>query len=234
MKKRNIIFRIFMIVGVIVTLISDSDVQMALAPLAIPIIMAAVSGASSIAGGIMSARENRKNQSLVNQRNAELTKDLYQGVLDDPGSQAYLRTLNNNLRDTIQGIENTSVSTGSTHENTLAQKEAANEVTANAMGDLLRREDDKKFALLGRRDAIDQQQMAINTQRAQSWSQIAQGVANSANALGSAYMLGEQKLFGTNPTTVDMTNYGNTLAQEGLNKTIEQQVRGWTPKGLTN
>lgn len=164
-------------------------------PLAIPIIMAAVSAASSIGGGIMGSKENKKNQALISQRNAELQRDLYQGVLDDAGSQAYLRTLDRNLRDTIGGVENTAVSTGATQENVLAQKEAANEVTSNAIGNLLQREDSKRYNLLNRQANIDAQQMGLNAQRAQNWQQVASGISNAAGTLGSAYLMGEEKLF---------------------------------------
>lgn len=213
-------------------------------PLLVPIIMAAVSAASSIAGGVIGSKENRKNQTLYNKRNAELEKDLYSGPLNDAGSQAYLRTIRENLNDTIQGIENSAVSTGATQENVLAQKEAANRVVSDATANLLQREDNKRYALLGRRDALDQQQVAINNQRAANWQQIASGISNAASALGSAYMMGEEKLFDT-PTGAsstntrlasvmeDTTDYGAKMAQESLNNTIEQNVRGWEAKPLT-
>lgn len=48
----------------------------------LPIIMAAIAGASAIAGGVTSSTQNRKSRNLINARNDELVKEQYQGVLD--------------------------------------------------------------------------------------------------------------------------------------------------------
>lgn len=164
-------------------------------PLVIPIISAIVSAASAVGGGLASAKKNRENQYLLNQEKADLDKELYQGVLDDAGSKAYLRSVNQNLRDSITGIENSAVSTGATHENTLAAKQAANEVMSNAVGNLLQQEEGKRQTLLNRKSNLNAQQAAINSQNAQNWQQISQGIANASSALGTAYMLGNDQLF---------------------------------------
>lgn len=204
-------------------------------PLAIPIIMSLASAAAQGVGAVKSAQENKKNQYLTNNRQAELDKELYQSVLDDPGSQAYLRTLDRNLRDSIQGIENSAVSTGATQENVLAQKRAANEVTSDAIGNLLQREDAKRDNLLNRQANLDAQQMAINSQKAQNWANTASAISSAANSVASAYMMGEKSLFDNPQTTGSMTekypkqtaslnNYAKNVSQQGLDNTIEKQV----------
>lgn len=165
------------------------------ASIVVPLISTLISAGFQAFGAAKSAQENKKNQYLANNRQAELDKELYQGVLDDPGSQAYLRTLDRNLRDSIQGIENSAVSTGATQENVLAQKRAANEVTSDAIGNLLQREDAKRDNLLNRQANLDAQQMAVNNQKAQNWANVASTISNAATSLGSAYMLANDQLF---------------------------------------
>lgn len=189
------------------TFIIDSPL-MAIAVL--PLVMGIVSALSSIGGGIASSVSSKKaddaNRRLLDARNDELAKEQYQGVLDDPGSKAYLNTLNENLRDTITGVENSAVSTGATHENTLAAKESANRVMSGVMSQLLQREDAKRQSIIQQRGNLANQEMAMNAEsgarNAQNWATTAGNVASAASMLGSAYLDGNASLFGTKaPTT---------------------------------
>lgn len=164
----------------------------------LPVIMAAMAGISAVAGGAASSSQNRKNNSLVDARNDELIKEQYQGVLDDPGSKAYLRTLKENLRDSIDGIENTAVSTGATHENVIAAKESANRAISESMASLLQREDQKRNNVMQQRTGLLGTQLGLNAQNAQNWAQVAGNVASAASMLGSAYLDENAKLFGNN------------------------------------
>lgn len=183
----------------------------------LPIIMAAIAGASAIAGGVTSSAQNRKSRNLLNARNDELIKDQYQGVLDDAGSKAYLNVLQENLRESIDGIENSAVSTGATHENVTASKESANRSVSEAISSLLQREDQKKAGITQQRTGLLGTQIGMNAQNAQNWAQVAGNVASAAGMLGSAYLDDNAKLFGNgnpvNPITSlddaapDLTRY---------------------------
>lgn len=197
----------------------------------IPIIMAAISAASAIGGGIASSRQNKNNQQLLDARNDELIKEQYQGVLDDPGSQAYLRTLSENLRDSITGVENSAVSTGATHENTLAAKESANRVMSDAMAGLLQREDAKKQNIIQQRGQLSGQQMGLNMQNAQNWASVAGNVASAASNLGMAYMGNNAKLFGgggsSGATRASLSSLGSDAHQNlmsGLYNNLDNNI----------
>lgn len=203
------------------TFIIDSPL-MAIAVL--PLVMGIVSALSSIGGGIASSVSSKKaddaNRRLLDARNDELVKEQYQGVLDDPGSKAYLNTLNENLRDTITGVENSAVSTGATHENTLAAKESANRVISGAMSQLLQREDAKRQSIIQQRGNLANQEMAMNAEsgarNAQNWATTAGNVASAASMLGSAYLDGNTSLFGTKGSSGAKTT-GQRLDSFGQN-----------------
>lgn len=197
----------------------------------LPIIMAAISAASAIGGGVASSRQNRKNQQLLDARNDELLMEQYQGVLDDPGSRAYLNTLSENLRDSITGIENSAVATGATHENTLASKESANKVVSDAMAGLLQREDAKRQGIIQQRNQLAGQQAGLNMQNAQNWASVAGNVASAASNLGMAYMSNNAKLFGgggsSGATRASLSGLGSDAHQNlmsGLYNNLDNNI----------
>lgn len=187
-----------------------SCVEQAVVPLALGIISALASIGGGIASSVSSKKADDANRRLLNARNDELLKEQYQGVLDDPGSRAYINTLNENLRDTITGVENSAVSTGATHENTLAAKESANRVMSGAMSQLLQREDAKRQGIIQQRGNLVNQEMAMNAEsgarNAQNWATTAGNVASAASMLGSAYLDGNASLFGTKGSSTTFTS----------------------------
>lgn len=195
MNWKKILLIMFVLIGAIGTYTTESDIILADGGLTLGIITALLSLAAGGLGAAKSSQETRKNQNLIDQRNAENSREMYRGVLDDSASQAYLSRLDRGMRDTMAGVNNSAVSTGSTQENLLAQKESANEAVSNAMANLLSREDYKRTTLLDRQNGIDSLQMQNNQSRANNWASMAKNISDSATALGSAYIESDGKLF---------------------------------------
>ena len=165
--------------------------------LALAAITAAISAISSGVGAYKSKQANKKNQTLLNnmgdEYKSEYLKDYYRGTLENPGSKAYLKRLDENLRDNTKATENTAAATGATQENVLAQKQANNEVVSGAMGDLVQNEDMRRENIkqnyLQRKNQLAQGQMGMNAQVGQNWMNAASNISNAAGSLASVYAL---------------------------------------------
>ena len=160
---------------------------------------------SSIFGGIKKRKAMKKQKRILDGQmqendqwfNAEYGRD----VLDNPESRSYLKSISDKLRKQNRAMENNAVATGATHENMLAQKQAANEVMSDAVNNVVAQQ-------TARKDGIRQQYMAnkqsiLNNQRtlaaqqagnvADMASSIAGGVGQLANVADSAGWLGKLK-----------------------------------------
>ena len=170
--------------------------------IAIAAITAAISAASAGYGAYKSGQANKKNKALLdqmeNENTAEYIKDYYRGALENPGSKAYLKRLDQTMRDNTKAIENTAASTGATHENILAAKESNNRVMSDAVSGLVQNEDQRKESIknnyLQRKQALLGGQMGMNSQVAQNWATTAGNISSSAGSLASAYMQSNGKL----------------------------------------
>lgn len=151
-------------------------------------IMAILGGLASAGGAVASASRNKKTEDSLLGQKSDLDREYYEGVLDDPGSQAYLKEIERISRDNVRGIENSVVSTGSTAENRLAQMNDANEVVDKAVSGLLQKEENRNERYFAQRNNVNAQLGNLRAQQAQNWMNIAQNVAKSAGALGEAYL----------------------------------------------
>lgn len=121
--------------------------------------------------------------------------DYYRGALDNDSTRAYLKRLDAAMKKSNRALDNTIVSAGATNENKLAQKQAKNEVMSNAMAGAVQAEDARKRALqnnyFNRKSGYTLQQMnmdqAYRQQKAQNLSEIAAGVSDAVNAVGSIW-----------------------------------------------
>lgn len=171
--------------------------------LALGAIVGGISAASSAFGAAKSAQANKKNRDLLNtigeENKAEYLKDYYRGSLDNPGSKAYLKRLEQTMKDNTKATENTASSTGATQENVLAAKESNNKVMSDAVSGLVQgedvRRDNIKNAYLQRKQSLASGQMGMNSQVAQGWVTTASNISNAAGSLASAYMMSDGKLF---------------------------------------
>ena len=178
--------------------------------IAIAAITAAISAASAGYGAYKSGQANKANRRLLEtmgeENKSEYLKDYYRGSLDNPGSKAYLKRLDQTIRDNTKAVENTAAATGATHENVLAAKESNNRVMSDAVSGLVQNEDQRREAVksnyLQRKQALASGQMGMNSQVAQNWVNTAGNIANSAGSLASAYMMSDGKLFNPAKNTV--------------------------------
>lgn len=151
-------------------------------------IMAILGGLASAGGAAASASRNKKAEDSLLGQKSDLDREYYEGVLDDPGSKAYLKEIERISSDNVRGIENSVVSTGSTAENRLAQMNKANEVVDKAVSGLLQKEENRNERYFAQRNNVNAQLGNLRAQQAQNWMNIAQNVAKSAGALGEAYL----------------------------------------------
>jgi hypothetical protein len=160
------------------------------------IIAGLASAAVSGLGAYKSAQANKRNQGLLNnmgdEYKSDYMKEYYRGTLENPGSKAYLKRLDQQLRDRTKATENTAAATGATQENVLAAKQANNEVMSNAVGDLVQNEDYRKQNIkeryFQRKAGLDQAQMGINSQQGQNWATLASNIAGAGSSLANVYL----------------------------------------------
>lgn len=159
------------------------------------ILGAAGSLVSSGIGAIAAARQNKKNQQILNEQNAMLAQQYYRGVLDDPGSQSYLRSLRENIQEQMGGIDNNAVASGMTQENVLAAKDTANKAVTDAVGGLLQQKEASKQGYLNGLLNAQGNQMANNSAAAQNWMQLASNISSSIGDIAQSYSMSDDKLF---------------------------------------
>lgn len=161
---------------------------------------------------------------MRDENESDFMRDYYQNAFDDPSAKSYLKKVSENATDQMKGIQNSGVSTGATHENVLAQKQASNEVVNDAMNHVVVNHEGKKQAAkeqyIGRKDAISQGDMSLAQQsgerQAQNWTNLGNNLADSATGLTSAYMQSGGKLL----------NKPAGLNQSGLNR-VTQSGKGY-------
>lgn len=166
-----------------------------------PLVMGLASAVSSGIGAIKSSQANKRNarqlRAMEAENEAEYLREYYRGALDNEGSKAYLKKLDERMKRSDAAAENALTAQGATHENALAVKQANNEVYSDAVSSLVENEQARKDQVrsdykAGKR-AIVEGQMQQNSNEAATASQLASGVSSAFNAVGSAY--GD----GTNP-----------------------------------
>jgi hypothetical protein len=157
-------------------------------------IPAAIGALASAGGAVMSSRANRKNErkikAMENENRADYLREYYRGALDNEGSRAYLKRLDERMKRSDRAAENALTAQGATHENALAVKQANNEVYSDAVSNLVENEQSRKDAVRadykqGKND-IAQAQMQQNANEAATWSQVGNAISSAAGALGEA------------------------------------------------
>lgn len=168
-------------------------------------IPAAIGALASAGGAVMSSKANRKNErkikAMENENRADYLREYYRGALDNEGSRAYLKRLDERMKRSDRAAENALTAQGATHENALAVKQANNEVYSDAVSNLVENEQSRKDAVRadykeGKND-IAQAQMQQNANEAATWSQVGSAISSAAGALGEAGVFDK-----TNPLAV--------------------------------
>lgn len=219
MKKLFIVL-IFITLCIIDSLLNHTSTTQMFIPL-IPLITGGISLGSSILGNVQASKASKANEKILkglqDENKSDYIKEYYRGALDNPGSQAYLKKLDQTIKDNTKATENTAAATGATQENVLAAKQANNEVVSDAVGGLIQNEDNRKQQVkqnyFTTKTNLSGQQMNQNSQKAQNWQNIAAGIGQAAGSLASAYLMNPQKsLLGSNlstPTTPAVISANN-------------------------
>ena len=155
---------------------------------------AAIGALASAGGALMSAQANKRNErkikAMENENRADYLREYYRGALDNEGSRAYLKRLDERMKRSDRAAENALTASGATHENALAVKQANNEVYSDAVSNLVENEQSRKDAVRADykegKNAIAQAQMQQNANEAATWSQVGNAISSAAGALGEA------------------------------------------------
>lgn len=213
----------------------------------IGLISGAVGLGSSVFGGIKAnkaRKEAEKEQRrILNQMAADnesnFLRDYYQDAFDDPSSRSYLKRISEEVYDRNKGIENSGISSGATHENSLAAKESANKEMGRAINDVVINNEGKKQAAknqyIQRKNAIASGNMELTQQqgdmKAQNWSTLGGNLADSITGLASTYLQTGGNLF-SKPKSASAT--GSTW--DAFNKQVLSASNAAAPRSpkLTN
>lgn len=191
----------------------------------------AASGAGAGIGALKRKKAAGKQQKILGRMNdgneSDFLRNYYRDAFDDPSSRSYLKRVSSELYDRSKSIENTGVATGATHENTLAGKQASNEVMSGAVNNVVVNHEAKKQAAedqyIRRRDAIASGNMSLaheqGERQAQNWTGFGNVLATGISGLSSAYVQAGGKLFdgkkaaGAAPRLDGVTKQSGSYAQ---------------------
>lgn len=199
--------------------------------------------ASGIGAGI-GARKRRKaaqkQQKILGQMSTDNESDFlrnyYQDAFDDPSSRSYLKRASGELYDRSKSIENSGVATGTTHENVLAQKQAANNVMSDAVNNVVVNHEAKKQAAedqyIRRKDAIASGNMSLAQEKGerqeQNWTNAGNILSKGITDLSSAYVQSGGKLFGGKKAA------GNVAGLDGLTQQSNGYAEGFAASQSQN
>ena len=164
---------------------------------------ALIAGGLAATGGAVGSALNRaraREEETANYQRARdyLTSMYYRDPLTTASNRALLKTVRENYADNLDALNNRMVAGGATMENALAARQAQNESLDKVYSQLLMGED-------ARRDRIDAQRMALDSQHsqavqagyreaAQDWQTWGSQMANAAMSYGSAQLLGAEDI----------------------------------------
>ena len=159
----------------------------------IGLIAGVASAASGIAGAVRAkkarkkaAKEQRRILDQLSEENeSNFLRDYYQNAFDDPTSRSYLKRISGKLYDQEQAITNSGIATGATHENTLAKKQAANEVMSDAVNQVVVNHEAKKQAAkdqyMQQKNAIASGKIGVAKQEGEDMAKVAQQIAGGVS-----------------------------------------------------
>ncbi len=158
------------------------------------LIGSAIAAGAGAAGSAYNRAKAREEENANYQRARDyLTSMYYRDPLSTASNKALLKTVRENYADGLDALNNRMVAGGATMENALAARQANNENLDKVYSQLLMGED-------ARRDRIDAQRMALDSQHSQSvqggylqaaqdWQTWGSQMANAALSYGSTGLL---------------------------------------------
>lgn len=152
-----------------------------------------LSGAAAIFGAIKGAKVAREQQEIIDRKQAE-NKSEYdltanRSFLETAAAKDAVKAQKETLIDNQKQVAGRSAITGASDEAKVAANSAVQKNYSNAISRLAaagtQYQDNQKRMYLGRKDSLDNQQMALNAQKAESASNL---VANAADLVGTSVM----------------------------------------------
>lgn len=152
-------------------------------------------GVSAIGAGVQAGQNAKANQLAeenYNRTRERLLTDMHANPLDSVANKALLSQMGRRLDKQERAVENRAAAGGATFENTLAAKQAGNEVMADAVSGILQNEQARQdafrnqlFDIESRRTA---QQIAAKQQSGAAWAGLANTLAGSLGTLGGTML----------------------------------------------
>lgn len=151
------------------------------------------SAVAGIVGGNAMKKAAQRNEKLLKeqeeQNKAWYEKEYGSNYLDRSDARAAINQVRELMNERYKQAEGSAAVTGATDESLARQKAAANETVADVMSNIAERADAYKDSVRAnyeaQQDAITQQKMDVNNQRAQATAQAAQGLAGAAGSFGN-------------------------------------------------
>lgn len=151
--------------------------------------------ASAIGAGInafQNAKANRLAEEQYNNTRGRLLTDMYASPLDSVANKALLSQMDRRLEKQAEAVENRAAAGGATFENTLAAKQAGNEVMADVVSGMVQGETARRDAMRGQLLNLDSQrtaqQIAAKQQSGANWANMANNVAGAFYNLGGTML----------------------------------------------
>lgn len=150
--------------------------------------------AAGIIGGNAARKAAKRNEKLIaeaeNDAKTWFEKEYNANFLDRSDARSAINEARTILNDRYRQAEASAAVTGATEESVARQKAAANDALANITSNIAERADAHKDAVRAnyeaQQDAILQQKLGVNNQKAQATMHAAQGLANAAKSFGGA------------------------------------------------
>ena len=158
--------------------------------LVLPLIGLAASAVGTGISASQNARANALAEENYNKTRERLLADMYANPLDSVANKALLSQMGRRLDKQEKAIENRAAAGGATFENTLAAKQASNEVMADVVSGVMQGEQARQDTLRGQLLNLDSQrtaqQIAAKQQSGQGWASLGNNIFGSLTTLGGS------------------------------------------------
>lgn len=161
-------------------------------PLLLPLIGMGISAIGTGIQAFQNSRANKLAKEGYERQRGQLLTDMYANPLDSVSNKAFLSQMDRRLNKQEEAIANRAAAGGATFENTLAAKQASNEVMADAVSGLMQGEQARQDNFRGQLLNIDSQrtaqQMAAKQQSGAAWASLGNNLAGSLTTLGGTML----------------------------------------------
>lgn len=149
-----------------------------------------LSVAGQIFGAVKGAKENKKNQNLINsqmeENEADKNNTVNKSFLDTNAAKDSVRMANENLIDNQKRVAGNAAITGASDEAKVAQQSNVNknynDTMSNIASNATQYQENNKRMYQGRKGQLNQLQMQFNAQKAENASNLS---GNASDLLGS-------------------------------------------------